>query len=453
MDTQLKKLLGRKFKCKCGRMHSVPTREIYVGTNARERLLKFAADSRLGYRVLVAADRNTFSVAGELLSEYLAEKGFNVSVEIFITPGGKNLHAEQELSDKLAKEIRGKFDFAIAVGSGTINDLVKYACDKAGIPYISYPTAPSMNGYTSPIAALSYKNTKKTLISKPPVAVIADIDVLRASPKEMILAGLGDGISKSVCNIDWEILSLVKKEYFCALPGKLMAGVMDFYLKNAAKIGMRNSGAIKELFEALNLAGISMVIAGSSASASGGEHLISHFFDMFNYAKGKEVNLHGQQVGIATLITTRLYEKLLDLDVAGLKIDELQKHYINSRSGKESIYRFYGKKMAGEVYPQFREKNLSWKEKEKDIRFIIHNWTRIKSIIRKNLVPEIKVRNALRSAGSPLSFFKFGISKKSLEKTILHAREIRSRYTVLDLAYDLGILEKFASEQDYDDYN
>ncbi|OIN98851.1 hypothetical protein AUJ66_00055 [Candidatus Desantisbacteria bacterium CG1_02_38_46] len=180
-SSDLKKFLGKKIHCKCGRVHFIPTREIYVGTNAQECLLKFAADSALGRKVLIVGDKNTFAVAGELLSEYLAEKGLKVSVEVFITPRGKNLHAQQELADRLAREIKGKFDFAVAVGSGTINDLVKYACDKVKIPYISYPTAPSMNGYTSPIAALSHKNTKKTLAARPPVAVIADIEVLRNS--------------------------------------------------------------------------------------------------------------------------------------------------------------------------------------------------------------------------------------------------------------------------------
>lgn len=447
MDTQLKRLLGKRIKCRCGRVHSVPTRETYVGVNAKEHLTKFVADSHLGQKVLIVGDKNTFTVAGESLSEYLSERGLKVSIEVFITPHGKNLHAEQELGDKMAKEIRGKFDFAVAVGSGTINDLVKYACDKAEVPYISYPTAPSMNGYTSPIAALSYKNTKKTLIAKPPVAVIADIDVLCNSPLEMILAGLGDGISKSVCNIDWEISSLVKKEYFCPLPGKLMAGAMDFYMRNARGIGQRRRDAIKGLFEALNLAGISMVIAGSSAPASGGEHLISHFFDMFNYSKGKEVNLHGQQVGIATLITARLYEKLLNLNKDSLKMEKLKQHYIKNNPGYKSISRFYGKKMAAEVYPQFREKSLPWRKKEKEIRFIINNWSRIKNIIEKNLIPETKLRKALKDAGAPVSFSEFRISKKELKKTILHAREIRSRYAVLDLAYDFGILEEFASEE------
>lgn len=33
-----------------------------------------------------------------------------------------------------------------------------------------------------------------------------------------------------------------------------------------------------------------------------------------------------------------------------------------------------------------------------------------------------------------------------IRDSILHAREIRSRYTVLDLAADLGLLEEFAAE-------
>ena len=212
MKYSLKTLLGKKWKCGCGRTHRVPTKEIYCGANAKERLLKFIFAEMPGPDVAVVADTNTFAVAGQVVAECLAENGLNVKVEVF-SAGRKKLKAEKELAEKLASELKN-FHFAVACGSGTINDLVKYAATIAEIPYISYPTAPSMNGYPSPIAALSCKGTKKTLAATPPAAVIADLDVLRGAPKDMIQAGLGDGISKSVCNIDWAVSCLIKKELY-----------------------------------------------------------------------------------------------------------------------------------------------------------------------------------------------------------------------------------------------
>ena len=304
-----------------------------------------------------------------------------------------------------------------------------------------------MNGYPSPIAALSCKGTKKTLAATPPAAVIADLDVLRGAPKDMIQAGLGDGISKSVCNIDWAVSCLIKKEYFCHLPGKLMAGVMSFYTRNAKKIAGRDPAAIKGLFEALNFAGVSMVIAGSSAPASGGEHLISHFLDMSNSAKGKDVNLHGRQVGVATVLSAKLYEKLLKLDTNLHRLQDLKKHYSRDKWTRKRFLGFYGKKMAGEVYREFMGKYPQPEKKEKELLFILNNWVKIKDIIRKNLIPSSMLEKALRESGAPVSFSKLGITRAGLRSAILHAREIRGRYTVLDLAYDVGMLEDFAEEQ------
>ncbi|OIO01813.1 hypothetical protein COY52_00560 [Candidatus Desantisbacteria bacterium CG_4_10_14_0_8_um_filter_48_22] len=444
MKDTLKELLGKEWKCGCGRTHRVPTKEIYCGANAKERLLRFIFAEMPGPDVAVVADTNTFAVAGQAVGECLAENGLNVKVRLF-PAGRKKLKAEKELAEKLGSELKD-FHFAVACGSGTINDLVKYAATIAKIPYISYPTAPSMNGYPSPIAALSYKGTKKTLAAIPPAAVIADLDILRNAPEDMIQAGIGDGISKSVCNIDWAVSRFIKKEYFCPLPGKMMAGVMGFYTGNAKKAAGRDPAAIKGLFEALNLAGVSMVIAGSSAPASGGEHLISHFLDMSNSSKGKDMNLHGRQVGVTTVLSAKLYEKLLKLDTDLRRLPQLKKHYAGDRQTKKEFMSRYGKKMAGEVYREFMTKYLPPDKKEKELLFILKNWGKIKDMIRKNLVPSKVLEKTLRRSGAPVSFTKLAITRAVFRSAILHAREIRGRYTVLDLAYDVDILESFAND-------
>jgi len=443
MEYKLKKMLGKKFRCKCGRVHFVPTKEIYAGLNAKERLVRFILKEGLGANALIVSDQNTFAAAGESLSEYLAENGFKTGIEIFVSRKEK-LKAEKELALSLAKRLKKRADFAVAVGSGTINDLVKYAATVAGIPYISYPTAASMNGYPSSVSALSCRGIKKTLPANPPVAVFADSRILCSAPKEMRLAGLGDGISKSVCNIDWAISRLVKKEYFCALPGSLMKDVMEFYIRNAKRIASGNPQAIKGLFTCLNLAGISMVIAGSSAPASGGEHLISHFLDMMNSKRGRELNLHGVQVGIATVLTAKLYEELLNLDISRLSIEELKKHYLRGNLPRKWFYKFYGREMGGEVYREFIKKYPAWSGKEKEILFILKNWSRIRQSIKNALIPGSLLEKILQDAGHPVSFSRLGISQKDLKDALLHARELRARYTVLDLAFDLGILEDFA---------
>jgi len=446
MRNSFKGLLGRRFKCKCGRVHFVPPLELYTGKNGISRLLDVVHRIGVGGRVLVVADKNTFRVAGEEVAERLAEDGPSVAVEVYCPAKKEELTAEHSLAEKLAKRMKEKFDFAIAVGSGTINDLTKYAAAKCGIPYIVYATAPSMNGYPSFMAALSYKGIKKSFKARPPVAIIGDIDILSNAPKELIESGLGDGISKSVCNIDWKIAGMLKKEHFCPLPVKLMENVMSFYLKKGPLIKTRNKAVIKRLFEVLNLAGIAMTLAGSTKPASGGEHYISHYLDLFNSIKGKKHTLHGYQVSVATVICTKLYEYLLKLDVEKIDIEKLRKKWFSRRWTKKYFQDFYGAKMSERVRKEFMEKSVSWDRKEKEIRFIMRNWKKIRRTIKDMLVPSQKIISTLKKAGVPVSFSQLGISRREMKDTLLHCREIRSRYIIFDLAYDLGVLEKYTEE-------
>ena len=80
-----------------------------------------------------------------------------------------------------------------------------------------------MNGYTSAIVALLENGLKTTRATTPPVAVFADPQVLVEAPRELTLAGLGDLVSKPFCGCDWKIASLVKGEYYCPMPNRLLS--------------------------------------------------------------------------------------------------------------------------------------------------------------------------------------------------------------------------------------
>jgi glycerol dehydrogenase-like iron-containing ADH family enzyme len=54
------------------------------------------------------------------------------------------------------------------------------------------------------------------------------------------------------------------------------------------------------------------------------------------------------------------------------------------------------------------------------------------------------VRRALTASGAPIRAAQLDIGLDELEAAIRHGRKIRSRYTVLDVAAELEVLDAFA---------
>ena len=150
-----------------------------------------------------------------------------------------------------------------------------------------------MNGYASSIVALLVNKLKCTIATRSAVAVIADLDVISQAPLEMNRAGLGDIVSRGVSIADWKLAELVKGEYFCRVPFEIIADLEDVYAPNISRLSQGDTEVLRALMETLIYSGISMVIANTSAPASGGEHLISQQLPRNSYLGGLTYELSG----------------------------------------------------------------------------------------------------------------------------------------------------------------
>jgi glycerol-1-phosphate dehydrogenase [NAD(P)+] len=152
---------------------------------------------RLGRRLAVVSDRATRAVLGARVERALAPMAAIEPVTLDAEP-----HADASTVAAL-RRASASADALVAVGSGTINDLCKYAAAQDGKPYAVFATAPSMNGYTSKNAAITVDGHKKSLAAAAPVGVFVDLTVLAAAPARMIRAGLGDSMCRSTAQADW----------------------------------------------------------------------------------------------------------------------------------------------------------------------------------------------------------------------------------------------------------
>ena len=236
--------------CTCGREHPWSGTRRYSGPQAHALLARHAARAGRG-SVLLVQDQNTARAAGEAVLREL--EGAGVEHQALTLDGW--LEADQEAADLVLEQSR-PHGLIVSVGAGTVNDLGKHAAGRRGMAYWSAPTAPSMNGYTSAIAAIKVEGVKRTLPAPPPEAIYVDPRVLAASPLALRQAGFCDILAKSVSDVDWRIDSLLFADTYCALPSALVAAGESAYLSRPEEIRQGQEEAVAALFEGLLISGV-----------------------------------------------------------------------------------------------------------------------------------------------------------------------------------------------------
>ncbi len=430
------RFLGNSFKCECGKNHHVRTRSVRIEPNVVDRIPGHLPSLIPGERILLIADRNTWEAAGERLAEAL---GASHSIECCLLrdDSSGHIHASVDLVEEILAAYSDEYDGLVAVGSGTVNDLTRAVAHQRDRPYVVLATAASMNGYTSAIVALLEDGLKTTRAATPPVAVYADPLVLAAAPAELTLAGLGDLISKPYCGCDWKIASLVRGEYHCKVPDRLLSVPFAQALEVFPRLANGDPDAITELFRLLLVSGLSMAISGTSSPASGAEHLLSHYWDMVRLRDGETLNLHGAQVGVGSMVIDQLYREIFELDfedasfIQGPGVEAARRD-VEDRFGT----------LSPAVWPQWEAKLAA--RTETDLGRLLEQESLIKGEIERTLAVGRQVRRVLTAAGAPTQAEQIGVSPAELKAAIREGRKIRDRYTALDVAAELGILDGFA---------
>ncbi|MCK5120058.1 MAG: sn-glycerol-1-phosphate dehydrogenase, partial [Candidatus Latescibacteria bacterium] len=416
-------------------VHAIPTEVVVIEEGALKKLPSVLKRIGLSGKGLLIADKLTFQAAGREVERVLRQSDVGIDVLLLDDPVKADEVALKQVAQHLAPEHR----FLLAVGSGTINDIVKRTGYQMGLPYLVCPTAPSMNGYTSSIAAMTISGLKQTLEAHPPRAVIADVEVVAQAPIGMIRAGLGDLLSKSVSLADWKLAHRIRDDAYCPLPAEMVASIARKCAAHAEGIGRGERTAIRELMEGLILSGFSMVVAGSSSPASGGEHLISHYWDMAAEGGGRPHALHGAQVGVATLVTAKLYEKLSQWTPDRIDVDALVAAHefwdvVDARLRKEHRGNYDA------VREEAKANMLSEEALREELTKIKQEWNKIWSDLSGVLRPFEEIKRVLEKAGAPTQVADLGLDHAALRAAFLGAKDIRARYTVLDFAHELGLL-------------
>jgi glycerol-1-phosphate dehydrogenase [NAD(P)+] len=420
-------LRGAYRDSQTGKPVSIATRSLVIVPSLAGMQAELIAELGLGRHLAIISDPTTYAVSASAIEHELSAS----QVTSVVLPDRPEADLETVATIRAAT---ASCDALIAVGSGTINDLVKYASALDRKPYAVFATAPSMNGYTSLTAAITEHRHKKSLPAQAPAGAFFDLSVLAAAPARMIRAGLGDSLCRTTAEADWLLAHLVLDRPFRQLPFDLLRDDEPALLDNAADLVAGDPDVMELLVRTLVLSGFGTAIIGSSEPASQGEHLVSHFIDMFQSPSRPPV-FHGEQIGVTTLSMARLQEEMLE----SVPILEADTETYGSFAER------YGTELAASCWEEFEGKRLDAERADALNARITEQWPDVREKIEAILLPSQRLSAILAAAGAPLTPEEIHLDRAFYENALLRGREIRNRYTFLDLAANSGRLAGLVS--------
>lgn len=440
MSTTLHELLGRTIDaCPCGARHVIPLERAIIGSGAIDAVASLVAPpERNDGPLLLLADPDTYDAAGARVLRVLEGAGLRTDALIAMDHPHADDVTIAALETRIARAPRG----VLAVGAGTIGDIGKTIAGRLRVPLVTVGTAASMNGFASTIAALTLGGLKSTVPAPCPIAVVLDTDVLARAPRTMTAAGFGDLMSKPVSGADWVLSGLLVGERVCPTALALADDAVTRARRAAEAIGRAEPEALGTLAEALVISGLSMAVAGASSPASGGEHLISHYLDMSAQGWARPSRLHGEQVAVATLVSASLYERLR---AHGPPAEFDPSPDDESESTLRTMHAHLDARALDAVLAETRAKAEARPTRDERRARLRERWAEIWAVLDRQLAPVEGLRDALRAAGAPTRAAEIDVPATMLEQTLVRARHIRRRFTVLDAAFDTGRLAEWAT--------
>lgn len=421
----------------CGKEHKSTVKEVVSGKGAIKKLIDFVKDYK---KVFVLADKNTFNVAGEKVINILNEN--NIAYSKYIFQDGA-LEPDERAVGSAVMHFDTTCDIIVAIGSGVVNDIGKIVSNVSKRPYIIVATAPSMDGYASATSSTIIDGFKISVNSKAPDFIIGDTDILKTAPDQMLKSGLGDMIAKYVSICEWRIAKLLLGEYYCEAVAKLVRSALKKCVDNADGLLKRDDDAIEAVFSGLVKSGVAMNYAGLSRPASGMEHYISHVWDMRALSKGTPADMHGIQCGIGTFTAAKLYDKLKKVTPDKDKALAYVKSFDNEKWNKE-LRDFVGVGAESMILQEKTEQKYNLESHKKRLDKIIENWDEILKIVSEELPTANEIEKILDTIKAPKLCSDIGLKKSIMPMTFKTTKDVRDKYILSRLLWDLGLLDEFA---------
>lgn len=416
---ELNQVINRDIVCACGRIHRVDIGCVAIERGALERLPGLCAAYR---RIVLVADSNTWRVCGHAVPAYLGDR---LAAQLVFPVENGHVVPNEESVAAIETILPANADLIIGVGSGVINDLCKFVSFRRALPYFIIATAPSMDGFASSGAAMIWAGMKVTFTTHTPSAILGDLDVLCAAPRDLIKAGYGDMVGKYNSLCDWRLAAALNDEYICPFVHDLVKETADNIVDMAEGLMAGNPDAIRRLTEGLILSGVSLSMVGTTRPGSGSEHHLSHFAEIVGLIRGEFHYSHGLDVGYAAVLTGAMRERMAAIETPEFDPDAgMMPH--------EALARIYGD-FAGEV-EAIQEKG-GWYANYNPAR-LADRWPEVRRIFAE-APGQAETRAMLERVGLDFGDYLRAYGEAKIGDAMLYGKDLKDRYSMLWLYWAL----------------
>jgi glycerol-1-phosphate dehydrogenase [NAD(P)+] len=355
---------------------------------------------------------------------------------------GLRVHADRETLGRATTMVAGA-SAIVTVGSGTLVDIGKAVSARhGGMPHIAVQTATSVNGFADDQSVLLVDGVKRTTPTRYPDGLIADAETLVGAPSPLNLAGIGDLFAMFTAPADWMLAAEVgMADGFAPTAVSMVRAHGEAVLAAAPRLTVGDPDAASFIATVLTLSGISMGIAGTTAPASGMEHTVSHLIEMATNRRGVDAAFHGAQVGVSTIVSAILWERVL----GQLRAERPPRLHFPPAGEMEGRVRNAfveldpSGAMGEECWRQYSRKLERWTAHRRHLEDL--DWTGVASRVAPLLSSPRELVESMRSAGGPT---QFGALEPAVEADLVgwaleNCHLMRDRFTVADLAFSLGM--------------
>jgi len=390
---------------------------------------------------LLFADTAGWAAAGPATEASLNAAG--IATARHILPADPRPKPTVELADTFRDLLAGSEAVPVSIGSGVMNDVVKHGAFSLTRPYLCVATAASMDGYTSAGAPLSQGGFKMTIQYRPARAILADLDVIASAPAAMTGWGYGDLAGKVPAGADWIVADALGIEPIDDVAWPMVQHPLRGWLATPERIAAGDPEALAGLFTGLTLVGFAMEAHGTSRPASGADHQIAHLWEMDGLTHGGERVSHGACVAVGTVTVMRLWDWLLQQDIDALDVAHVVANAPVMAAKAQMIENAFGPgEIADRAVAETTLKHVGRDTLRDRLSHLQTVWPDLRARLAAHLGGADDMVRHLRAAGAPASASEIGVDAAYLRLTTLNARFLRSRYTLLDLLDEAGLLEQ-----------
>jgi glycerol-1-phosphate dehydrogenase [NAD(P)+] len=433
------------------RLLPLDIRRVRISDNAHLHVLEAVNQALASFgslkkaSVVILADKSDITRHGVALAslvEAQLKHMHAVSIET-LDDGHATLHEDDTVLDQATVAVKGA-DIVVTIGSGTMTDVGKVATHRnSNIPQIVVQTAASVDGFTDNVSVILRNGVKRTIPSRWPTIVLADTTTIGAAPRELNTSGFGEAISLFTAPADWYLANLV------GLDNTFHPASMELLKAAAAEppvwasgVATGEAGAIYQLTRLLALRGIVSGVSNTTACLSGVEHVISHMLDLYHAAHHEPIGLHGAQVGVATLVATKLWRRVIDADL--IQPELLKKP--NPLLMEARIQRAFRQldadgKIADECWRDCQKKLALVNDNWDSFVSVVQNWKQHCAEFTKMVQSPEKLRPALVASGAPATFAELNptISPELARCAVANCFLMRNRFNLVDLLDLMGL--------------